>query len=368
MITMNLWFKLLKIQYKLLIYLAKLLGNYSYKIPFKKLHIVRNAYRVTRGNEEFYMNYLIPMILSYDRIDTMLYDWTTLEEIAKTMNLPDKLLPHLRYLLRSGVVSGVLEYKNGKYKIRKGVSVEITDYINFYAEQIKVHGHAMATVFSRLKLIESVIAAPKQSVSFFDVEFSKPIYAIMRDFALMNLNFASRRFEKVIDIGPGAGHSILFIDKWLNPREVYAIDNNEQVLKLAKQKLLHFNKINIDKVKFIKQDITSTQLSNEIPRNCDLAFLSYTLRYIPHEMHPIALKNIGNLLRKGGLAVIVDTIILNENVTVPLHVDLSKIPPYTNPPVYSYLKPYLKEAGFNDTILLLQGRVKGIYRLLLAMK
>jgi len=53
---------------------------------------------------------------------------------------------------------------------------------------------------------------------------------------------------------------------------------------------------------------------------------------------------------------------------VPLHVDLSKIPPYTNPPVYSYLKPYLKEAGFNDTILLLQGRVKGIYRLLLAMK
>lgn len=364
---MNKKLLVMKIKFTILMNLARLFGNLSFKLPFKSLQIMRRAYNNVLGNEEFYINLLIPAILAYERFDTFLYSGATLKEIANANNLPKKIIPHLKYLLESAVVIGLLKKKDNKYFFKRRYEVSLSKATNYFVKHNKITSFNEHIELSRLKIVESIVSGFKDSTSYIDESFSAEFFSSLRNIALMLIADNKRKYKYVMDIGPGTGYSILFLDKWLNPDVIYAVDNNPKILNYAKRKLSLFNRTNINKIKFITRDITAEDFPSNL-ESVDLIFSAYTLRYISPESYQKFAINISKILKKNGLFLAVDSFRRNEKNMVPFHLNLEYIEPKIIMPVYSKLRRALINAGFSDVTIFFKGKYKEIYRVLAAVK
>jgi len=142
---------------------------------------------------------------------------------------------------------------------------------------------------------------------------------------------------KVLEIGCGSGYGTKLISKYFQPKEIYGIDMDDKMIRLAKR-----NKI--PNAIFDVGDVTNLKFNNN---SFDGIFIFLVLHHVPNWMR--AVDEIYRVLKKGGQVFIEDASL--ETYSTPFGKVIKALTdhPYNSMYKFKELFDYFDKLGFKIT-------------------
>jgi len=155
------------------------------------------------------------------------------------------------------------------------------------------------------------------------VPFYHEIHAMIQDMAQKYMPIPNSGKPRIYDLGCSTGSTFLLIDQALQSKKLsphyIGIDNSPSMLKQCEKKI----KKKIANFDLICGDIEKIKL-----RPCEMVIMNYTLQFIPPRNRITLLQSIYTALKKGGILIMSEKILLDnpllQNITTDLYYDFKR--------------------------------------------
>lgn len=170
---------------------------------------------------------------------------------------------------------------------------------------------------------------------------------------------ALREGETVIDLGSGAGFDVfLAAQKVGSSGQAIGVDMNDDMLAKAESNM---SKGGYENVRFVKSPIT--KISGIQDGSVDCIISNCVLNLVPDEEKHLVFEQMYGLLKSGGRVAISD-ILIKDGKVLPAHLKNNMallVGCIAGASLVSEYESYLKEAGFNDVLIVDNNKDLNVY-------